>query len=137
MCSPEWAPILLFSGLKGHPGDFFVVPDLPENLLNTPVNTAEMVSQIYQNISFFAILLHFLNLVLTVFFKLKVSTGSKKKVMQVEGMEILFPTDYKEFFGWHSLFFRRLACLASLPSIYVMALRRAGTFERFHLPTSQ
>ena len=77
-------------GLKGYSGDFFMVPDLLEILLNSPNNIAKIVSQILGQNNFFHEVIEFTILVLTVFFKLKVSTGNNEKVTSVEGRGSLF-----------------------------------------------
>lgn len=71
--------------LKEYSGDFFVVPDRSEKLLNAPTNIAEIISQILGQDILFCEVIKFTILVLTVFFILKVSTGNNEKVTPIEG----------------------------------------------------
>uniref|UniRef100_A0A147BF75 Uncharacterized protein n=1 Tax=Ixodes ricinus TaxID=34613 RepID=A0A147BF75_IXORI len=80
--------------LSGHSGDFFLVPDLPENLLNTPQTLLKQKpkywAKIYIYLFFCCKVIEFTILFLTVFFKRKVSNGNNEKVTSAEGRGSLF-----------------------------------------------
>lgn len=63
--------------LKGYSGVFLIVPDSPEKFLTVSTDIAEIVTQILGQNNFFREDIEFTISVLTVFIKMKMSSGNE------------------------------------------------------------